>query len=603
MHPLASELFSRPREFLVQSLLPSGAEHFTTVTMPGLVRTAQHYLAAFAAFSAVSSAAPGVTLPGYGSFVGTTVGQTLTKKPLPAAVDAWLGIDYASQPVGEGRFAPVGPPAAFDGWKNASAYGYVCVQDPEEISYAQDEACLSMNVFRTQGVSFDEKLPILIWIHGGGFVAGSARSFDGASFVANSEAPLVVVTFNYRVNSLGFLPSPLFDRQGLLNLGLLDQQRLFEFVQQYISYFGGDASKVTIGGRSAGAHSVGIHLFHNYNKTEGASPYFSQAILQSGGVTARAFPNASYPLYQRQFASYLELIGCGSLVNSTDDAAVLACLRAAPIAAIEVASTLLFNESSYPITWPFQPTRGGALLEQAGSTSGYNGQFYRIPTITTNVRDEAKYYSPGDLNTTADFTAFLANLIPGLTPADLADLEALYPDPSGDANGTYSPYAHSPNSTQYDRISAALTDYMYACAGQETAVRMSDVSAAPVFKLNWVVNNTWPAWKGIPHTSDTKYTWVEPAGVRETGGVQYPEVGKLLHSYFADFVALGGDPNAGNRTGLPYWPRYVDGWAEGRPGFQLRVEPFGQSRVEGDAIRRTQCEWWRDEGRSVRLEK
>lgn len=166
MHPLVTELFSRPRELLVQSLVPSGAEHFTTVTMPGLVRTAQHYLAAFAAFSAVSSAAPGVTLPGYGSFVGTTVGQTLTKKPLPAAVDAWLGIDYASQPVGEGRFAPVGAPAAFDGWKNASAYGYVCVQDPEEISYAQDEACLSMNVFRTQGVSFDEKLPILIWIHG-----------------------------------------------------------------------------------------------------------------------------------------------------------------------------------------------------------------------------------------------------------------------------------------------------------------------------------------------------------------------------------------------------------------------------------------------------
>ncbi|OJD30584.1 para-nitrobenzyl esterase [Diplodia corticola] len=596
-----------PLERLVQSL-PSAsaaaAERFAD-NIPGFVRTAQHYLAAFAAFSSLSAAAPAVTLPGYGSFVGTTVAQTLTKKPLPATVDAWLGIDYASQPVGEGRFAPVGPPAAFQGWKNASAYGYVCVQDPEEVSYAQDEACLSMNVFRPQGIPLDQKLPVLIWIHGGGFVAGSARNFDGASFVANSEAPVMAVTFNYRVNSLGFLPSPVFDRLGLLNLGLLDQQRLFEFVQQYISHFGGDASKVTIGGRSAGAHSVGIHLFHNYNKTEGPSPLFAQAILQSGGVTARAFPNASYPLYQEQFAAYLSLIGCGALVNSTSDAAVLGCLRAAPISSIEVASTLLFNASAYAITWPFQPTRGGPLLEQAGSASGANGQFYRIPTITTNVHDEAKYYSPGDLETDAQFLAYLKNLIPGLTPADLADLQALYPDPAGDVNGTYSPYAHSPNSTQYDRISAALTDLMYVCAGQETAARMSSISSSPpVFKLHWTVNNTWPSWQGIPHTSDTKYTWAEPAGVRETGGVQYPAVGKLLHTYFADFVALGGDVNAGKRPGVPYWPRYgVDGEAEGRPGLQMRMEPFGESRVEGDAIRRAQCEWWRDGARAARLEK
>ncbi|KAL1646098.1 hypothetical protein SLS58_003518 [Diplodia intermedia] len=607
MHPLVSELLSSPRELLVQSL-PSAAAERLASNMPGFVRTAQHYLAAFATFSSLSAATPGVTLPGYGSFVGTTVGQTLTKKPLPAAVDAWLGIDYASQPVGEGRFAPVGPPAAFQGWRNASAYGYVCVQDPEEVSYAQDEACLSMNVFRPQGISLDEKLPLLVWIHGGGFVGGSARSFDGASFVANSEAPVMVVTFNYRVNSLGFLPSPVFERLGLLNLGLLDQQRLLEFVQQYISYFGGDGSKVTIGGRSAGAHSVGIHLFHNYNKTDGASPLFAQAILQSGGVTARAFPNASYPLYQAQFASYLALTGCGSLANSSSDAAILACLRAAPIGAIEAASTLLFNASSYAITWPFQPTRGGPLLEQAGSTSGRNGQFFRVPAITTNVRDEAKYYSPGDLATDAHFAAFMRNLAPGLTDADVAALGALYPDPAGDVNGTRSPYAHSPNATQYDRVSAALTDFMYACAGQETAVRMSSVStndtAPPVFKLNWVVNNTWPAWKGIPHTSDTKYTWAEPAGVRETGGVQYPDVGKLLHTYFADFVALGGDPNAGRRDGLPYWPRYTDGWKEeGRPGLQLRMEAFGQSRVEGDAIRRTQCEWWRDDERAARLDK
>jgi acetylcholinesterase len=110
-----------------------------------------------------------VTLPGYGTFLGTTVSQTLTKKPLPRTVDAWLGIDYASQPVGEGRFAPVGAPEPFDGVKNATSYGYSCYQDPLDITYEMDEACLSMNVFRPQGVGAHEKLPVLIWIHGVSF--------------------------------------------------------------------------------------------------------------------------------------------------------------------------------------------------------------------------------------------------------------------------------------------------------------------------------------------------------------------------------------------------------------------------------------------------
>lgn len=259
---------------------------------------------------------------------------------------------------------------------------------------------------------------------------------------------------------------------------------------------------------------------------------------------------------------------------------------------------MLFSDSEYNITWPFQPTRGGPLLEEAGSIAGINGQFFRIPTITSNVRDEAKYYSPGDLETNQDFLNFLKNLIPDLSADDISDLEALYPDPTNDTNGDWSPYTHSPNSIQYDRISAALTDHMYACAGQETAIRMSS-AGVPVYKMHWTVNNTFPDWKGIPHTADTKYTWAEGKG---PGGVQYPEVGKQLNTYFSDFIVYG-DPSAGNRTGLPKWPRYFDHNAEGLPGLQLRFEAFGNSRVEGDAIRRKQCEWWRDEQRATRLNK
>ncbi len=398
---------------------------------------------------------------------------------------------------------------------------------------------------------------------------------------------------HYQLNSLGFLPTPVFERLGLLNLGLLDQELLLKFVHQHISAFGGDPTRVTIGGRSAGAHSVAFHLFRNYEKVAGASPLFAQAILQSGSATARAFPDAAYPLYQKQFARYLNLTAC-SHTSDAGDSAILDCLRAAPVSAIQHASTALYRESEYHITWPFQPTRGGPLLEQAGSISGYHGQFYHIPTITTTVTDEAKLFSPGDISDNTSFLAFMATLIPGLTARDLSDLETLYPDPTTHPD---SPYTHSPNSTQYNRISAALTDYMYVCPGQETAVRMSS-AGVPVYKLHFNVNNSFPAWQGIPHTADTKYTWAEP-GSGGRRGVQYPAVGKLLHGYLADFVVFG-DPNAGKRADVPWWPRYVD---DGQQGMQLRMEAFGNSTVEKDGVRRLQCEWWRDEGRAVRLEK
>jgi len=411
---------------------------------------------------------------------------------------------------------------------------------------------------------------------------------------------LIVVTFNYRVNALGSLPNLAFERLGLLNLGLRDQERALQFVQKYISVFGGDPRRVTLGGRSAGAHSVGIHLFHNQKKVDGASPLFSQAILQSGGVTARTFPPASFPLYQKQFARFLHLVGCEASAAASDTK-LLECLRTAPISAIQKASNQVYELSEYSLTWPFQPTSGGPLLEHRGSTAGANGEFFRVPVLTSSTLDEAKFYAPLNLTTNEHFLSFLGISIPGLNKADLADLDALYPDPLQHAD---SPYKNSPVSSQYNRISAALTDYMYACPVQETAIRMS--SSVPVYKLSWAVNNRFPSWQGIPHTVDTAYTWAEPLSPTK-GGLEYPEVGKLLHGYYVNFV-INGDPNKGNATqGLalhaPVWPPFKDNYKDGKPGMQLRMEAFGNSTAQADSRRRKQCEWWRDTSRAERLGK
>lgn len=532
-----------------------------------------------------------VTLPGYGSFIGTCINKAISGYDLPTAVDAWLGMDYATQPTGTARFSAVGFPEPFDGVKEATSYGHVCVQDSlsSSGSYIQDEACLNFNVFRTAGVPMDQKLPVLVWIHGGSFIYGSSRSFDGAAFVAaSSKAPMVTVTFNYRLNSLGFLPSTIFDEEGLLNLGLRDQRLFLEFVNKYVASFGGDPDRLTIGGLSAGGHSVGIQYFHNYGGTAG-KPLFSQAYMQSGSVTARAFPSSEYPLYQRQFAEFMAYLSC----PTDSSTAALSCLRSASISDIREISNRIWRESEYNITWPFQPTLGGYLLEKPGSVSGVDGTFHRVPLITSNVNDEAKFYSPGDLETNEQFLKFLWNISPNMTAQDMEDLNILYPDPATHAS---SPYSNSPNSTQYDRISAALSDYMYICPGQENAYRAAATNVSPVWKARFNVPNGAPHWQGIPHASDSKYTWSAP-------DVEFPAVGPVYHGYLSSFVTTG-NPNTYRHDGTPEWPEYKPaGYGlDSEPASQLLVSRDG-TIVEKDVIRREQCLWWRDPARAGRLNK
>ncbi|CRK26983.1 hypothetical protein BN1708_000768 [Verticillium longisporum] len=531
-----------------------------------------------------------VTLKGYGSFYGTVVNETVSGKPLASTVDAWLGIDYAKQPIGNRRFQKPDWPKAFRGTKASTKSGKSCIQRatasvPPE---SQSEACLQLEVFRTKGVPLDEKLPTLVWVHGGAFNHGNQQGFDGAAFVANSKEPLVVITFNYRLGPLGSLPLELFQDADLLNLGVLDQQLLLRFVQRYAASFGADPKTVTLGGLSAGGHAVGIHHFHDYGTTAGEK-LFARVIYESGSVTARTFPNATYPLYQTQYAEFLSSVGCDGQARSKD---VFKCLRSTDVSRIRDAGYEVFAKYNPVITWPWQPVKNAALFEKAGSQSGYDETFFHVPTLATSATDEGKGFIPGTLETEAEFVAFMKTSAPDLTEKDLALLVKLYPDPATDAS---SPYANSPNSTQYNRLAAAWTDFAYRCPVQDTAYRTS-AAGAPTWKLRWDTNNGAPAWQGIPHAIDRTYAWDEP-------GTQYPEQGRAFHAYLASFV-LSGDPNTYRYSGTPEWPGYApSGYGvESTPPKQLVVQPDGPA-VEEDAVRREQCLFWRDPERAPRLHK
>lgn len=530
-----------------------------------------------------------VNLPGYGCFQGTHVVANLLKTvTFSKPVEAWLGVDFSTQPVGEGRFKPVTWPAPFEGVKDASAYGPACWQNVYG-SMLQSEACLNMNVFRPSGVPMDQKLPILVFLHGGSFVGGTGKSFDGAAFVAKSAQPLMVITPQYRLGALGNIPSKLMQEEDGLNLGLRDQRQMLEFVQKYAEYFGGDKNQVTLGGLSAGGHSVGVHLFHNYGEDAG-KPLFSKAILASGSPTARAFPGVDYPLYQRQFADLMDYLNCPTTPNE----AAMRCLRNAEADDIQFVSSSLYSVSEHNITWPWQPVSPGPLIEKRGSTSGKEGTFFKIPTMISSATDDGSPFAPQDLRTNADFVAFWKNLAPGLTSEDLEDLQRLYPDPV--AYGTQSPFLPVVSnfvSQQFQRISAAYGDFAYTCPVFNTAGILA-AAGAPVYKARFNTPNYAPTWQGVPHASDASY-------FNGQAGTQYPEIADIYSSYWASFV-VSGNPNTYADSRAAEWETY-----NGTSSDELAVNPPDQGGPQMEAevagIRVEQCAWWMDEARQVRLNK
>jgi para-nitrobenzyl esterase len=207
-------------------------------------------------------------LDGLGSIRGAVEG----------GVVAFRGVPFAAPPIGSRRFLPPDAPIPWQGMRDATANGPIAPQPPlrvegtmGSIRLAQDEDCLTLNVWTPADAV--QKAPVLVWIHGGGFIsgAGSLPWYDGSHLAARHG--VVVVGINYRLGALGFLAIP-----DLLpgNLGLLDQISALRWVQRHIDVFGGDPDRVAVIGHSGGAHNIASML-----AIRGTEGLFRRAVLQS----------------------------------------------------------------------------------------------------------------------------------------------------------------------------------------------------------------------------------------------------------------------------------------------------------------------------------
>ncbi|KAG8729560.1 hypothetical protein FRC11_008479 [Ceratobasidium sp. 423] len=229
----------------------------------------------------------GVVNLGYASYRG------LWNETVPSVI-SWLGVPYAQPPRRFRAAQPLDETPQEHNVTDLVQYPPFCVQGwapwagIEDRGGAGSEDCLFMNIYAPKTVTNTSSLPVLVYIHGGGYHNGNPRAWPFDNWVERSPIPFVAVSIYYRLSSLGFLAAPEAPDKGvhagedpelLLNAGLHDQRVALRFVQRHIRSFGGDPNRVTIMGQSAGAGSVGSHIVaQNDNPGE---QLFHRAILQS----------------------------------------------------------------------------------------------------------------------------------------------------------------------------------------------------------------------------------------------------------------------------------------------------------------------------------
>lgn len=189
----------------------------------------------------------------------------------------WQGIPYAEPPVGENRWKDPIPIKPWDDVKNATETGSVCVQKGRN-GVSGSEDCLFLNVYAKKNTYLNrqnELKPVLFWIHGGGYTAGSGNLQAGVT-VAHED--IVVIAVNYRLGVYGFLHLEDSDATG--NYGFLDQHVALQWAYDNAARFGGDNTKITVAGTSAGAALTNFHLYY-----EPSWPLFRNAFMSSSGIS------------------------------------------------------------------------------------------------------------------------------------------------------------------------------------------------------------------------------------------------------------------------------------------------------------------------------
>jgi len=439
-----------------------------------------------------------------------------------SGVHAFLGIPYAAPPFGANRMRPPQPVQAWEGERDATAFGPTVPKGDYPPQYAPlfpevvipGDDCLNLNVWTPDPGATG--LPVLAWIHGGSFMNGSSSvgEYDGAAFARDG---VVCVTVNYRLAAEGFL----FLGDGTANLGLLDQLAALRWVQGNIAAFGGDPARVTVAGESAGAMSVTTLL-----STPLAAGLFAQAIAQSGAGAHTLTVQES------------RMVG-GYLADALGVPADRESIKAVPLdKLVQAASDLVVEVQTAPdpARWgqlalsqlPFAPTVDGSVLPAAPLTALAAGHGAGVPLLTGSNLDEARLFlvAPGTI--------------------DLIDEPALAAAAGGyglGGSGLAVYRASRLGASAGDILAAVISDWFFRIP----AIRVAEARSTTGTAKTWMYRFDWPEPEanyrlGACHGAEIPFvfdTAARPEVRPRLGDAPSQAVADRVHRAWVDFITDG----------------------------------------------------------------
>jgi para-nitrobenzyl esterase len=448
----------------------------------------------------------------------TVVTKSGRVKGTGVGIASFKGIPYAAPPVGRLRWRPPEAPASWNNVRDASQFGPQCPQPRPGLS---SEDCLSLNIW-TPATSAPDHLPVMVWIHGGGFFAGSGSlpAYDGEALARRG---VVLVTLNYRLGALGFLAHPALSRESARgvsgNYGILDQIAALRWVQNNIAQFGGDPANVTVFGESGGAYSICVLTVSPL--TQGL---FRRAILQSLPLMFQ--PARRLREHHASLASAEE-----EGQTKVPDVASLRMIGAEQIVKQVAPGPTLSNATHfYPVV------DGWVLPNDPADLIGTKRQA-SAPILIGYNADEGNFFAPDAPKTLAGLQTFVRSKFHDSVLEPILGMYRAKTD--ADAPGA---------------LTRFFGDYELLTSTVLTARAMARVSNVHVFQFSRVGPLSRRLWNGAAHTSELPYVFDHVTSPSADFEPQDKAVSDVMAGAWVTFAKIG-DPNG---PGLPVWPQYQE---------------------------------------------
>lgn len=468
----------------------------------------------------------------------------------------FIGVPYAQAPVGDLRFQP---PRAWDapyagGVREASAFGKQCVSASQPSTPKGGEDCLFLNVWTP---SQADNLPVMVFVHGGSFVTGTGNQFNGSLLAYTQQ--VVVISINYRLGSLGFLQV----EAGLGNFGLADQREAFRWAQTQARAIGGDPTRITIFGESAGAISVLTHVV-----LPRSAGLFQRVISESGML--EAYPQA-YAL--NNTAVFAKAAGCKT------GPGLLACLQGLSWAQVKAAEDAVSAPNSDPFTnagW--NPTVDGVEVTEQPLALLKKGQYNRgVQVMAGSNTNEGtafifpRYLLPMSAQGYKDYlTVALTNAGHQRSAADVQKVVDFYPPASG------------PGVDNRALAADAVGDNTFIC-GTRLALRLLSTYGEQAYLYHFnqrAKANLMPKELGVYHGSELPFVFgYDVNGLTPFSTPEETALSGGMMALWGHFAAFGRPSQ-----NAAYWPLYRNDTDQ-----SLRLEAATALET---SYRQAYCDFW-----------